>query len=101
MPPETEIVEEYDCPFVPLGNEVVLMTKGSTDPVIVMVNDCVFVNCGEDESATFSVNVDGPTAVGVPDRAPPLLKLNPGGNEPERTLQEYGVTPPVAVNVAA
>ena len=28
LPPETEIVDEYDVPFVPLGNEVVVMSRG-------------------------------------------------------------------------
>jgi len=28
LPPEAEIVDEYGCPFVPLGNEVVVMTRG-------------------------------------------------------------------------
>jgi hypothetical protein len=66
-----------------------------------MVNDCESDNCGEDESTTFRVNVDDPTVVGVPERMPPLLRLKPVGSDPERTLHEYGVTPPVAVNVAA
>lgn len=100
LPPETAIVDEYDCPFVPLGNDVVVMTRGCTDPATVMVNDFVFVNCGEDESATFKVKVDDPTVVGVPERTPPLLKLKPAGSDPERTLHEYGVTPPVALKVA-
>jgi hypothetical protein len=39
--------------------------------------------------------------VGVPERTPPLLKLKPAGNEPVRTLHEYGVTPPVALKVTA
>ena len=28
LPPEAKIVDEYDCPFVPLGNVVVVMTRG-------------------------------------------------------------------------
>ena len=28
LPPVTEIVDEYGCPLVPLGNEVVVMTRG-------------------------------------------------------------------------
>jgi len=65
-----------------------------------MLNDFVSDNCGEDESTTFTVNVDDPTVVGVPERVPPLLKLKPAGNVPDETLQTYGVTPPVALKVA-
>ena len=67
----------------------------------VMVNDFIFVNCGEEESATCTAKVNEPTVVGVPERMPPLLKLKPVGKVPERTLHEYGVTPPAALNVAA
>ena len=28
LPPEAKIVDEYGCPFVPLGNEVVVITRG-------------------------------------------------------------------------
>src|SRR5215831_43509 len=66
-----------------------------------MVNDFESDNCGEDESTTFRVNVDDPRVLGVPERMPALLKLKPAGNDPERTLHEYGVTPPAALNVAA
>jgi len=65
-----------------------------------MVNDFESDNCGEDESTTPRVKVDDPTVVGVPEIVPPLLKLKPTGKLPERTLHEYGVTPPVALNVA-
>lgn len=101
LPPEAERIDEYDCPFVPSGNEVVVMTTGCTEPAMVTVNDFESVNCGEDESATFTVKVEDPTVVGVPERMPPLLKVKPPGSDPERTLQEYGVTPPAALNVAA
>ena len=101
LPPEADTVDEYGCPFVPLGNEVVMMTRGCTDPATVTVNDFVSVIGGEVESATFTVKVDDPTVVGVPERMPPLLKVKPAGNVPERTLHEYGVTPPAALKVAA
>lgn len=65
------------------------------------MNDFESDNCGEDESTTFRVKVNDPTVVGVPERMPPLIKFKPVGNVPEKTLHEYGVTPPVALNVAA
>ena len=65
-----------------------------------MANDFESDNCGDDASTTFKVNVDDPTVVGVPERVPPLLKVKPAGKLPERTLHEYGVPPPVALNVS-
>jgi hypothetical protein len=46
------------------------------------------------------VMFDVPAAVGVPDRTPALLKVNPVGSVPEVTLKVYGTTPPVALIVA-
>ncbi len=39
-----------------------------------------------------------PVDVGVPERSPTLLKVNPGGNVPTVTSYEYGAVDPDAVN---
>jgi hypothetical protein len=53
------------------------------------------------ESATFTVKLNVPADVGIPEITPlDAVKLRPGGRRPELMLQVYGVTPPVAVKVA-
>jgi hypothetical protein len=47
------------------------------------------------ESVTFTVKLDVPPAVGVPPMTL-LVRLSPGGNDPEAMLQVYGGVPPVA-----
>jgi hypothetical protein len=59
----------------------------------------VAVICGLLESATCTVKLDVPGPVGVPEITPPVLKLSPGGSDPDTTDQVYGVVPPVAVSV--
>ena len=50
-------------------------------------------------SATCTVKLLVPAAVGVPLMTPALLKLKPAGSVPELTDQVYGVVPPLAANV--
>ena len=52
------------------------------------------------ESATETVNDEGPAVVGVPEMAPVLLSVSPAGRFAEETFQAYGATPPVAVTNA-
>ena len=52
------------------------------------------------ESFTAIVNVVMPTAVGVPDRTPALLKLSPAGSVPEFTVHESAPVPPDAASAA-
>ena len=57
------------------------------------VPDCA----GDEESVTFKVNVELPTAAGVPLMAPVAgFNVRPAGSEPEVTLQVTGFRPPEA-----
>jgi len=98
-PPVAARDAEYPVPAVPLGSEAVVIETGRTSAKTVIVNDWTALNLGEDESSTLAAKVDEPTVVGVPEMVPVALRLSPAGNEPEFTVQEYGGTPPVAVNV--
>jgi hypothetical protein len=61
--------------------------------LIVMLNTAVAVF--DAESVTFTVKLDVPAAVGVPEMTL-LVRPSPGGNEPEMMLHVYGGVPPVA-----
>ena len=61
---------------------------------------CVPVLAGFVESVTCTVNVDGPTTVGVPDNAPDVASFTPAGSAPATSFHVYGDLPPTAVNVA-
>src|SRR4029077_11793371 len=82
---------EYARPTVPAGNEVVVMLKGGA----LIVNDNTAVADRDALSVTFTVKLDEPTAVGVPDIVPPE-RINPAGSEPLETDHVYGGDPPVA-----
>ena len=60
----------------------------STPAAMVTVYAWVAVKIGEEESSTFTVNVEDPAVVGVPESLPSVLKLKPAGNVPDATLQE-------------
>ena len=49
------------------------------------------------ELAAFTLNVNDPTLVGVPDSTPDPSRLNPSGNDPEST-EKLGAGDPAAVN---
>jgi hypothetical protein len=51
------------------------------------------------ESVAFTVKVENPAVVGVPEIVPLVERVKPAGKDPELTLHEYGVVPPVAANV--
>jgi hypothetical protein len=51
-----------------------------------IVNVCVAVFVGVEESVTVTVNVKPPVPEGVPFSTPPLLRLSPGGNVPLVTV---------------
>jgi hypothetical protein len=71
---------------------------------MVMLSNAEVAESGvADESVTFKVKVHLPAAVGVPEivggkaspvngTTPPLLRVSPGGNDPEAKLQ-VGHTP--------
>ena len=52
------------------------------------VSACVAVR--EAASVTWTMNVELPAAVGVPDSVPLLLRLSPAGRVPEVTVQVIG-----------
>ena len=74
------------------------MTSGAG--TIEILSCCVAETGVEAESVTFTVKVELPGAVGVPEMTPPVLIVSPAGNEPLETLQVSGATPPLAVSVA-
>jgi hypothetical protein len=78
----------------------VVICSAGTVAEIVMVSDWVAVFAvGVVESVTFTVKVEEPAVVGVPEIVPPVERVKPAGKVPELILQEYGVVPPVAASV--
>src|SRR5260370_14823999 len=64
-----------------------------------MLSCFVAVRAGLPESATWTVKVDVPAAVGVPEITPPLLRLKPLGSVPEAKLHVRAPAPPLACRV--
>jgi len=62
----------------------------------VMLSCFVAVSAGLPESATWTVNVDVPVAVGVPEIMPLPLRLKPLGSVPEAKLHVWAPAPPLA-----
>ena len=59
------------------------------------------VAAAPEESVTLTAKLKVPAAVGVPARIPPLARVRPPGNAPEKTVQAYPAPiPPLAVSVA-
>jgi hypothetical protein len=74
-----------------------VILTGVTAAAMLMLTDCVAVCAvGVVESVTFTVKVEVPVPVGVPEMTPEELRLRPIGSAPELTDQVYGVVPPVA-----
>jgi hypothetical protein len=71
---------------------------GSRGPLTVSVKDCEAVSCGEEESDAFTVKVNCPACVVVPESDPLDCNVIPVGSVPEVSVQLYGAVPPVAVN---
>jgi hypothetical protein len=71
---------EYGQPVYPKGSTVGVMEGGDTS----ICRLAVAVVAGDDVSATITVNVDKPGAVGVPEMDPvDPSRLNPGGSAPD------------------
>jgi hypothetical protein len=81
----------------PAGSVVVVMTMG-TGP-IPRVAARVAVSGVVLESVTWTVKLDDPAAVGVPESTPAVLSVRPAGNVPTVTFQVNGDVPPVAAKV--
>jgi hypothetical protein len=88
VPPLAAKVVEYAVPTVPEGTEPVEIATGVTVVATVMVNDFAAVCAvGVVESVTFTVKLNDPDAVGVPEIVPPVESVNPPGRAPELILQ--------------
>ena len=89
------------CPW-----SIVLVPLGASETVIggafTVIENWRCAESGvEAESVTFTVKVEVPEPVGVPEMAPALLKVKPAGSgpEPEAKLQASTPVPPVSVSV--
>jgi hypothetical protein len=85
---------EYARPTVPAANEDDVMLNAAG----LMRSDSAAIAEAEALSLTLTVNVDDPTAVGVPEMVLPK-RPSPAGNDPLATDQEYGGVPPVTFSV--
>ena len=81
-PVAASVTVVYTTPTVPLGRvgAVVMVGPG------VMVNEKACVAEPPPLSVTFAVKLKGPEAVGVPVRAPAVLRFIPAGNAPPETV---------------
>jgi hypothetical protein len=82
-PPAACTVEPYAVPTLPLGSEVVVIARSAS---MVMLNAAVAVPAAE--SVTFTVKVEVPTVVGVPEMTPVLaFRDNAADSAPALILQ--------------
>jgi hypothetical protein len=77
LPPVAPSVVEYGTPTVAAGSDVVVMTSGGA----TVIDSDLVVECVA-ASVTFTVKVDVPALVGVPEMTPALLIASPAGSEP-------------------
>lgn len=96
VPPAAAKVAEYADPTVALGSKAVVMVGAAPAAIVLIESSLVAFWAGEDESTTCTVKAGWPTVVGIPLIVPPWLKLNPAGKDPDATVQEYGLVPPLA-----
>jgi hypothetical protein len=96
VPPTAPSMNEYAVPTMPAGSgDVDVIVSFAT---IMMLRFAVAVLLSA--SVTFTVKLELPAVVGVPDITPVLeFSDNPAGNVPLLMLHVYGVTPPVAASV--
>lgn len=59
------------------------------------------LSAGLEESLTFTVKLDVPAFVGLPEMTPALESTSPAGRLPLEIDHLYGDFPPLAVRVAA
>jgi hypothetical protein len=85
--------------MVPPGSDVVWIVSEEEADTTEIVSDFEAV-CGfPEESTTFTVKLDWPAVVGVPEIWPLDAKLSPAGRVPEARDHVYGVIPPAAARV--
>jgi hypothetical protein len=78
IPPDAPRVTLYGMPTVPLGSEVVVMTKSASSMTTVTAADAVFCRL----SVTCTLKEYRPSAVGVPVTDPSEPSVNPVGRVP-------------------
>jgi hypothetical protein len=101
VPPDALTVAEYALPTVPAGRLEVVIDSGTdagagtgaaaTDMLSALVA------FREAASVTFTVKLNVPDCVGVPQSEPLVESFTPAGSMPEARLKLYGVVPPDAV----
>ena len=79
-------------PYPPATTDVVTVKAGA-----LIVNDRAAVADADALSVTFTVKLDEPAAIGVPDIVLPA-RLSPAGSDPLVTDHVYGGVPPVALS---
>ena len=93
FPPAAPSVTVYAVPTVAPGNDDVV--SWSTD-VTLIERFAVAFWVGSPASVAWTVKLDAPLAVGVPEITPVDASIeSPGGNEPALSDHEYGPVPPV------
>ena len=93
VPPVASSPCEYAAPTIPAGNDDVVTVKAGA----LIVNDRAAVADADALSVTFTVKLDSPAAIGVPDIVLPA-RLSPAGSDPLVTDHVYGGVPPVALS---
>src|SRR5215471_11363985 len=90
-----------DVQSVGCVNEPAIQPDQSELPPVAgqMYKEHTMISVPPAASVTRTEKVDKPVPVGVPDRTPLVANERPVGNEPDASVQVYGVIPPVAVNV--
>jgi hypothetical protein len=95
VPPLAFRACEYTLPAVAGGKDDVVTANGGGATVI----DKAEVSVLDPPSVTFTVKLEVPNAVGVPDIVPPAERVSPAGKVPAETVQLNGGVPPAALKV--
>jgi hypothetical protein len=98
VPPEAaNVCAGYAAPSPPFGNVLVRSANGCTT---VIESERVTEAGTVALSATRTVKLKEPVRVGVPEMAPVLERLKPGGNGRDVGVSDhvYGDVPPIAVS---
>ena len=95
LPPLAANVCEYAVPTVASGSEAVVTVRGGGSTTMLRT----LVALLPPLSATRTVKLEVPTAVGVPVIAPPALSVRPAGSTPAIRDQVFPPLPPAAESV--
>jgi hypothetical protein len=94
-PPVAARVAAYGAPTAPAGSDVVVIVRAGGATVIESGLVAVLLA----ESLTWTVKLDVPAVVGVPEMAEPF-SVSPAGSVPEAIDQMFPPAPPVELKVA-